>query len=224
MIEIVKLVAGEKNAKLNKSMRERLVPCVVEGRRLPYDIVLSALGQAVNPWRYEKYGEWNRAVAIACALLRKWQIERGDSKEEQGMGLHAESTDRSYIFGQLLATAEMLERSALAMGSGGNKEGFRNTAAEKYFVRFQRYPVETWNTIRKQLQPYVMKLGNAGKRFYINRINELTDRLDLERKDKLEPTFLQGYSSQLIEYRNSSRKPGETEDRGRPVTTILRPK
>ncbi len=130
------------------------------------------------------------------------------------MGLHAESTDRSYIFGQLLATAEMLERSALAMGSGGNKEGFRNTAAEKYFVRFQRYPVETWNTIRKQLQPYVMKLGNAGKRFYINRINELTDRLDLERKDKLEPTFLQGYSSQLIEYRNSSRKPGETEDRG----------
>ncbi len=214
LIEIVKLVAGEKNAKLNKSMRERMVPCVVEGRRLPYDIVLSALGQAVNPWRYEKYGEWNRAVAIACALLRKWQIERGDSKEEQGMGLHAESTDRSYIFGQLLATAEMLERSALAMGSGGNKEGFRNTAAEKYFVRFQRYPVETWNTIRKQLQPYVMKLGNAGKRFYINRIDELTDRLDLERKDKLEPTFLQGYSSQLIEYRSSSRKQGETGDRG----------
>lgn len=128
------------------------------------------------------------------------------------MGLNAESTDRSYIFGQLLATAEMLERSALTMG--GNKEAVRNTAAEKYFVRFQRYPVETWVTIRDQLNPYMMKLKNTGKPFYINRINELTDRLDLTVKDKLEPTFLQGYSSQIMEYRNYSKKtePDVNED------------
>lgn len=205
VIEIVKLVAGEKNEKFNKSVRERLLPCIVEGRRLPYDVVLSALGQAVNPSHYKDYWEWNKVVTITCALLRKWQIERGDRKEEHGMSLDTESKDRSYIFGQLLATAEMLERSALAMGSSNNKEVLRNTAAEKYFVRFQRYPVETWNTIRNQLNSYMMKLKNAGKPFYINKINELTDRLDLTQRDKLDPTFLQGYSSQIMEYRYSKK-------------------
>lgn len=207
LMDIVKLLVGDKNEKVNKSVRERLLPCVVEGRKLPRDIVRSALQQAVNPVHYKDYWEWHRAVAMACALLRKSQIEKEDGKEDQAMGLNAESTDRSYIFGQLLATAEMLERSALTMG--GNKEAVRNTAAEKYFVRFQRYPVETWMTIRKQLQPYVMKLGSAGKHFYINRIHELTDRLekmDFMKKEKLEPTFLQGYSSQIMEYRNYSKK------------------
>lgn len=211
VIEIVKLVAGEKNEKFNKSVRERLLPCIVEGRRLPYDVVLSALGQAVNPSHYKDYWEWNKVVTITCALLRKWQIERGDRKEEHGMSLDTESKDRSYIFGQLLATAEMLERSALAMGSSNNKEVLRNTAAEKYFVRFQRYPVETWNTIRNQLNPYILKLKSAGKPYYINKINELTDRLELAQRDKLEPTFLQGYSSQIMEYRNYSKKTEQDE-------------
>ena len=64
LVEIVKLVAGEKNAKLNKCVRERLIPCIVEGRKLPYDIVLSALGQAVNPLHFKEYWEWCRAVTI----------------------------------------------------------------------------------------------------------------------------------------------------------------
>lgn len=220
LVEIVKMVAGEKNDKLNKSMRERLLPCIVEGRKLPYDVVLSALQKAVNPMHYKDYWEWSRVVAITCALLRKWQIENGDGKEEYGMELDTESKDRSYIFGQLLATAEMLERSALSMGS--KKEFIRNTAAEKYFVRFQRYPVETWATIRNQLQPYVMKLKTArsaaGKpapqMYYIEQMDELTARLDFSQKDKLEPTFLQGYSSQIAEYRNhfpKSEKDGSEE-------------
>ena len=204
LIDIVKLVAGDKNDKLNKSMRERLIPCVVEGRRLPYDVVLSAVKQAVNPMHYESYWEWNKVVSIACALLRKWQIERGNGEEGYGMELNGRSEDRSYIFGQLLATAEMLERSALAIGSG--KDPVRNTAAGKYFVRFQRDPVETWITIRNQLQPYVLKLHAAGKPFYISRMDELTERLDLAKKEKLEPTFLQGYSCQMMEYRKYFKK------------------
>ncbi len=212
LIDIVKLVAGDKNDKLNKSMRERLIPCVVEGRRLPYDVVLSAVKQAVNPMHYESYWEWNKVVSIACALLRKWQIERGNGEEGYGMELNGRSEDRSYIFGQLLATAEMLERSALAIGSG--KDPVRNTAAEKYFVRFQRYPVETWITIRNQLQPYVLKLHAAGKPFYISRMDELTERLDLAKKEKLEPTFLQGYSCQMMEYRKYFKK-AEKEQSGK---------
>lgn len=125
------------------------------------------------------------------------------------MELDERSKDRSYIFGQLLATAEMLERSALNMGGG--KEATRNTAAEKYFVRFQRYPVETWNTIRNQLNPYVLKLKSAGKTYYIERMEQLTAKLELKNRDKLEPTFLQGYSCQIMEYRGYFKKT-EQED------------
>lgn len=204
LVDIVKLVVGDKNDKGNKSMRERLIPCIVESRKLPYDVVLLAVRQATNPMHYDNYWDWDKAIAIACALLRKWQIERDTREEEYHMELNAENQDRSYIFGRLLATTEMLERSALSMGSG--KETMRNTAAEKYFVRFQRYPVETWSIIRNQLQPYVMKLNSAGKRFYIDRMNELVDRLDFTQKDKLEPTFLQGYSSQIMYYKGYFKK------------------
>lgn len=196
LIDIVKLVAGDKNDKLNKSMRERLLPCIVEGRKLPYDVVLSAVRQAVNPMHYDNDWEWNKAVMIACALLRKWQIERENREEGYSMELNEESKDRSYIFGRLLATAEMLERSALR---GGGKE-IRNTAAEKYFVRFQRYPVETWNTIRNQLQPYILKLNAEGKRFYVEQLDKIAAELDFAEKSKLEPTFLQGYSCQMMAY------------------------
>lgn len=201
LVEIVKLVAGEKNDKLNKSIRERLIPCIVERRRLPYDIVLCAAQKAMNRMRYgQDYIAWNRAIGIACALIRKYRLEKGEKKEEETMGLNEESQDRSYIFGRLIATAEMLERSALLTNNG--KEGLRNTTAEKYFVRMQRYPVETYNTIYKQLNPYIRKLKSAGKTFYVNRLDELVDKLDFTQKGKLEPIFLQGYSSQMVNYRN----------------------
>lgn len=112
------------------------------------------------------------------------------------MELNEESKDRSYIFGRLLATAEMLERSVLR----GSEKEIRNTAAEKYFVRFQRYPVETWSTIRNQLNPYILKLKAEGKKFYVEQLDKLTSKLDLTNKSKLEPTFLQGYSCQMMAY------------------------
>lgn len=196
LIDIVKQVAGDKNDKLNKSMRERLLPCIVEGRRIPYDVVLSAVRQAVNPMHYDNDWEWNKAIITACALLRKWQMERENREEGYGMELNEESKDRSYIFGRLLATAEMLERSVLR----GSEKEIRNTAAEKYFVRFQRYPVETWSTIRNQLNPYILKLKAEGKKFYVEQLDKLTSKLDLTNKSKLEPTFLQGYSCQMMAY------------------------
>ncbi|MDE7044182.1 MAG: type I-C CRISPR-associated protein Cas8c/Csd1, partial [Acetatifactor sp.] len=105
-----------------------------------------------------------------------------------------------------------LERSALSMGGG--KEAVRNTAAEKYFVLVQISPGETWNTIRSQLNPYVMKLRAAGREYYIDRMDQLTARLELVNRDKLEPTFLQGYSCQIMEYRGYFKKEEHAEEEG----------
>lgn len=205
LVEIVRL-AADRNDKLNKSMRERLLPCIAERRKLPYDVVSALVQKAGNPTHFENRYKWEDGIAAACALLRKWQIDKGIKKEECNMALNEENLDRSYLFGRLLATAEMLERKAM----GKDKE--RNTAAEKYFVRFQHYPVATWDTIRKQLQPYVMKLNALGQTFYADRMDELTGKLDFTEKGKLEPTFLQGYSSQLTAYRNFKNKDSEAEE------------
>lgn len=213
LISIVKLLVGDKNDKLNKCMRERLLPCIIEGRKLPYDVVFTAVQKAINRMHFDSYIEWTNNITIACALLRKWQIESRNT-EEYSMELKEDSTDRSFIFGQLLATAEMLERSAFSAGTGKGIE--RNTAAEKYFVRFQRYPVQTWEIIRNQLQPYIMKLTSSGKGFYVEKVNCFSTKLDMTDKSKLEPTFLQGYSTQMMIYRehiNQMKKENKEEEK-----------
>ncbi len=200
LIEIVRQAVGDKNDKVVKDTRERLLPCITEGRKFPRDIAGQVIWAAINRPHYENYIEWSNAVAIACAVLRKCQIQEG-KKEEVDMEWSEKDADRSELFGRLIATAEMLERYAM---SGENQKTYRNTAAEKFFVRFQRYPVQTWMTIRKQLQPYIMKLKSSEKKsdFYINKLNDLEGLLDFNDTTKLGPTFLQGYSRQITEYRN----------------------
>ena len=199
LMDIAKLVVGDKSEKLNKYMRERLLPCIIEGRKLPYDVLSMAVQKCINPQHFDKYYEWENSIDIACALINKYMIEN-NGKEEIELVLDNVHHSRSFIFGQLLATAEMIERKAYFTGNGKGID--RNTAVEKYFVRFQRYPVQTWEIIRNQLQPYIMRLTASGKVYYIEQLDKYTASLDMNDKYKLEPTFLQGYSSQLMEYRN----------------------
>lgn len=204
LYEIVKLVAGDKNDKLVKMTRERLLPCIVEGRRLPRDMVNVAIQEAIHPSHYKRDYEWKNALMTACAMIRKYQIQAGKKKEECKMSLDENNSDRSYLYGRWLATAERLE--SFAMKKNGQKE-YRNTAAEKYFVRFQRYPVQTQQIIRNQLQPYVMKLNSSETKsdFYVKQLDKITAKLeaqDSRNMGKLDAQFLQGYSCQMAEYRN----------------------
>ena len=213
LFEIVKQAVGDKNDKLAKTTRERILPCIVEGRRLSRDIVMNVVQAAINrphynrPNYYEEYLDWSNAVITACAVLRKYQKQTGE-KEVSGMALDRNNTDRSYLFGRLIATAEMLERYVTQNEKG---EVTRNTAAEKYFVRFQRYPSQTWEVIRNQIHPYIMKLNNSGKKsnYYVNQLNEIQDAItitDFMNNTRLDARFLQGYSCQMVAYRNYMKK------------------
>lgn len=204
LFEIVKQAVGDKNDKLVKCTIEKLLPCIVEGKKVSRDIATQVIWSAVNRPHYDSYIEWNNAIAVACAILRRCQIQEG-KKEESSMEWKEDITDRSELFGRLIATAEMLERYAI---NSANQKTFRNTAAEKYFVRFQRYPVQTWETIRKQLSPYIMKLTSSEVKndYYVRRLEKIESELDFTDTRKLEPTFLQGYSRQITEYRNNITK------------------
>ncbi|MUG22336.1 type I-C CRISPR-associated protein Cas8c/Csd1 [Paenibacillus macerans] len=176
--------------KIVKGLMERIIPCIVDKRTVPRDIVRSAFHRASNPVSMERW-EWEKTLSIACALIRKMLLEQ---KEEWNVPLNTESRDRSYLFGRLLAVADVLERGALG------KDETRSTNAIRYMNSFAQNPSRTWKTIQASLQPYQAKLGT--KATYLSKmIDEIADQFkDVEFNNApLTEQYLLGFYSQRRE-------------------------
>ncbi|CAM4252870.1 type I-C CRISPR-associated protein Cas8c/Csd1 [Paenibacillus phoenicis] len=153
--------------KIIKGTMERMIPCIVDRRAVPRDIVRSAFHRASNPVSMERW-DWEKTLSIACALIRKMLLEKG---EEWNVPLNTESRERSYLFGRLLAVADVLERGALG------KDETRSTNAIRYMNSYAQNPGRTWKTIQASLQPYQAKLGT--KATYLSRmIDEIADQFE----------------------------------------------
>ncbi|WP_099302614.1 type I-C CRISPR-associated protein Cas8c/Csd1 [Bacillus sp. Marseille-P3800] len=174
--------------KVLKGAMERLLPCIVDKRSIPKDIVKSAFKRASNPVAMEKW-EWEKTLSITCALIRKMYI---DHKEVWDVALNKETTDRSYLFGRLLAVADVFERGEL------NEN--RATNAIRYMNAFSKNPARTWLTIQQALQPYYVKKGK-NIRYHLELIEEIMDKFSFEDfNDKpLEERYPLGYASQRRE-------------------------
>ncbi len=131
--------------KVVKGLMERMIPCIMDEKKIPVDIVRSAIYRASNPVSMEKW-QWEKTLSITCSLV---------SKHEGGISvaLDKESMDRDYLFGRLLAIADVLERNALDSGDQ------RATNARRYMNSFSQHPARTWKTIQDALQPYQARLG-----------------------------------------------------------------
>src|SRR5690606_26544364 len=116
--------------KVIKGVMERMLPCIIDGRDIPHDIVASAIRRASSPEAMERW-EWEKTLSIACALLNK--------REGRRVALDMECMDRDYLFGRLLAVADVLERRAL-----GSDEK-RATNAIRYMNAFSMRPARTWS-------------------------------------------------------------------------------
>ncbi|MED3646324.1 type I-C CRISPR-associated protein Cas8c/Csd1 [Halalkalibacterium halodurans] len=176
--------------KVIKGLMERMLPCIVDGRRVPKDIVRSAFQRASNPVSMERW-EWEKTLSITCALIRKMHIEQ---KEEWGVPLDKSSTDRSYLFGRLLAVADVLERGALG------KDETRATNAIRYMNSYSKNPGRTWKTIQESLQPYQAKLGT--KATYLSKlVDEIGDQFEPGdfNNNPLTEQYLLGFYSQRRE-------------------------
>lgn len=188
--------------KVIKGTMERLLPTILDGRRVQLDIVQSAIIRASNPQFFEHTYEWEEALAVACSLVRKT-----NEKEGFTVALDKNITDRDYLFGRLLAVADVLERNAL----GPNED--RATSALRYMNAFQSNPLRTWSTIQKNLHPYFMKLRGKGE-FYKMVIGEITDKFVFDEfNDKpLSGKYLLGYYSQRQDlYKKKDEVEGENE-------------
>lgn len=176
--------------KIVKGLMERIIPCIVDERTVPRDIVRSAFHRASNPVSMERW-EWEKTLSIACALIRKMLLEQ---KEEWNVPLNTESRDRNYLFGRLLAVADVLERGALG------KDETRSTNAIRYMNSFAQNPGRTWKTIQASLQPYQAKLGT--KATYLSKlIDEIADQFEEGEFNSVSLTeqYLLGFYSQRRE-------------------------
>jgi len=176
--------------KLKKATVERLLPCIIDGARLPYDLVNSSVNRVSNPISMERW-EWEKALTITCALIRKYRYDK--FKEEWDMSLDENQKDRSYIFGRLLAIAQQIEEYAL--NTAGEK---RDTNAERLMHQFKIHPYKTWGIITDKLKPYMARLGAKGTNLteLMTKVNSMLPYEEFTSQKKLEDSYILGYYCQ----------------------------
>ncbi len=199
--EIAYAAFGSKtNDKMIKSLMERMLPTIIDGRKVPQDIIRSVFYRASNPVSMETW-EWEKTLSIACALIKKgYEEERFDVTLDPG------NRSRDYLFGRLLAVADVLERSAL-----DREEDKRATNAIRYMNAFAQRPARTWTIIQSNLQPYQARLGQRAQ-YYNRLLDEIGSQIrpDDFTDKPLAGLYLLGFYSQRYElYR--SKKDKQTE-------------
>lgn len=121
--------------------------------------------------------------------------------------LNTDFKDRSYLYGRLLAIADVVEQGVL--GANGQD---RSTNARRYMSAFSQRPADTWKVIYVNLQPYLTKSNYRQKaQRLFDEINEKFDVTDSQLNSPLDGKFLIGYSQQRTDWYKSSKSKSEVE-------------
>ncbi|MCR4434914.1 MAG: type I-C CRISPR-associated protein Cas8c/Csd1 [Clostridiales bacterium] len=179
--------------KLRSATVERILPCIIDGRKIPKDLVDSAVRRASNRIGMEPR-EWNKTLSIACSLYKKLH-----EKEGLNMSLDKNRKTRDYLYGRLLALADDLEQWAL--NDVGEE---RQTNAARLMQRFADRPYTTWRTIELALSPYKARLGGKSlkRQRLISEVIAMFEPDDFISDKKLSGEFLLGYHCQCEALRN----------------------
>lgn len=172
----------------------RLLPCVLGEQAFPMDLLHALCDRASYPQAYDQKYNWDLVVACACGMLRRKIYEQ---KGECNMELDETCTRRDYLYGRLLAVAEVAESVVLNKKEGNDT---RITNARRYFTAFVNQPYRTWNVIRQRLEPYISFMPKPQRNYYCTLIDEITGMFDhaaFMDNSKLEPEYLHAYSCQL---------------------------
>lgn len=167
----------------------RLLPCVTERRRIPRDIVISIVNRASNPLSFKQEYNHRKVLENACALIRKEYIDY--NKGEINMAYDQTCTDRSYLYGCLLAIADKAEKDSYDK----EKDNGRITNARRYWNAFSSRPYQTWLIIEKSIEPYLEKEAWIMAK-YTKHLNDIMTKMSLQDyadNSKLSPLYLIGY-------------------------------
>lgn len=180
--------------KILKEHVQRLVKCMIEKNRVPFDLVQALTVRASTPTAYSPFNR-ERVLSTACAMISKYRLER--EGEQQEMKLNKNNSDRSYLFGRLLAVLEQVERSTYDRGET------RETNAIRLQSAYVNHPMQTWENLQQATAPYFQKLTPGLREYYKNMIAEITETFRDEDEaimnQSLRETYLLGYYLQRAE-------------------------
>lgn len=191
--------------KLYQQQMQRILACKLSSGRIPVDIVRNLTQRASMPQAYDSY-VWLDILFTACAALRKYRKDQYG--EEWSMALDTGNTNRSYLFGRLLAIAELVELRTY------DEDEVRQTNAMKLQTVFSRRPLHGWRLLEESLVPYYQKLQkqNSGDYdFYKWLVGTILEKLSNEENEldrPLDAVYLMGYYNQ----RQSLRKKKGNQD------------
>lgn len=217
LIDIINIAYGTDQNGIIKSKEEisangveRLIPCVIDGRKIPRDIVLRLIDKSKHPQNYTNIYTWYKVLTISCAIYRKYLYDY--EKEEYTM--EVKNTDNlAYNCGRLLAIADAMESWSL---SGVSRPGteIRATNAIKYFTRFSISPATTWTIINNKLIPHKQRLGARGAKLYklLGEISNLINPDDFEKASNLNGCMILGYDAQRQALFNESKNKENIEE------------
>lgn len=185
------------DSKMKKQFLKQILPSVIEGRRLSRVLMQNAFRSVCARSAFTSDGAWWNGLCVACALINSYYNHGGKYME-----LDKEQTDRSYLFGRLLALAENIEFTATRA-----EQGNTSTNAERLFTQFTARPAKTWCVLERQLQPYYDKLYKQNKgglvQYFKNLIKEILSKMseqDFMSNKPVTEMFILGYYGQRNSY------------------------
>lgn len=201
----------ETSDKVMKEQSQRILHCILDKKPLPRDIVHAAALRASMPQAYS-HGNHERILSTACALIFKYYHDQTKGVSIK-MALDDENTDRSYLFGRLLAVLEKAERSTFADGETREPNAIRLQSA------YVNHPMSTWKILEDKLNPYFQRMDYPLRKHYKDIISEITAKLVASDPDtlnrSLEEQYLIGYYLQRAElYKSRSKE--EKNKEGQP--------
>lgn len=171
----------------------------------PLDVERVLVEKASHLLLYEGENR-QKLLFTACAAIRKYHYDH--LKEEWDMALDKNCSDRSYLFGRLLAIAEAVENSTYT------DENRRETNAMRMQKAFALRPMATWRLLEEKLGSYYKQLSPGLRQYYRKLTQEIVDKLPVSDgglNQKLDDIYLLGYYHQRA-YRTEKSDQQTTEE------------
>ncbi|MDO4279403.1 MAG: type I-C CRISPR-associated protein Cas8c/Csd1 [Lachnoclostridium edouardi] len=174
-----------------KEFVKRWMPCVLDGREVPLDLVSLAEHRASSPVSFESRFLWERVLSLACSLIKQQRKIR--YKENWTMALDEKCSKRDYLYGRLLAVADRIEYRTF------DKDNGRETNAKRYMSAFSQHPYRTWKVLEEKLTAYWGQLKTPERLTYQRLLDEICEMFvieDFENDNSLNGLYLLGFHNQ----------------------------
>lgn len=169
---------------------QQLVTALIDGNPMPSTIVKKLEANIKQRQKYPKH--WSQVQQVSLAILHKQY-----GREFKPM-LDHENTNRSYLFGRLLAIFELMESKKYEIENPNKdkKESNRITNAERYWNAYTGQPAKMMNHLENKIKPYeeVLKLNRPG----------IWHKLEKERKEIIQlltPLYANKEFTQPLDYK-----------------------